>query len=861
MAQKIRRTEWNRLKYFAHIRQRNHHAQGIGQSIRMDQEDDKTEAGLALEDPDLTEEEKTETEVDVEQETTDLTASDDEARTDTDLTQENLKVSDEEEAKAEADIAQGNAGLTDEEEEDFEGQPLSEHLRNTAAFASAFAVHELSDLLYNAGLLHDLGKYQELFQRKIRGEKMRVDHSACGAAEAGRQMDGLPAMILEYIIAGHHAGLPDGGNGEKSLFSGNSLSARLQRETSTDVDAGRYEIRLTPMNIPVLVKYVMYDIASENLRLGKEQIIDYTALLIRYCFSCLTDADARDTSRFCAGIEPELLHSNFTACLTRLDQYLQQCHHETFLQKERPGIQAQAYAHIQDNADIYCLDMPAGSGKTLCGMACALLRALAEQKKRIIYFIPYGGIPAQTIHQLEEIFGADAQLLCHWSSCSAADDEQADDVSKVQINQAAEDWNAELIVTTLDHFLEMLFSNRRDKLRKMHNMADSILIFDELGLLPLEYLQPCLEGITFLTEKCGSSAMILTAAMPDAPALFERYADVSGLKICSLVPDRSHFSAFDRHVFRPIGLVADDELFRRVSTYPSALVVVNSSHTAREIYESFGGCETQNLYYLSDYLTPKDLQVELSEIVEKLQYAWKYPEDVEHSVLVVTTPRAGADAALDFHAVFREFAGLLHILRTGGRCNREGRVNSGDVWIFDCAGAAEETDGTRKGDRDADSGDEVEITRQLIEEFDDIASEECIREYFQRVYMDQSSRITEHSMHQYCTGIADIPFASYPQETGWADQCRESIVVPEDEKAKRLLEQIRESGVSRAAVRALQEYTCRVSPDELKKLYSMGAVHCIELPHGAERNEKGMPSGIFFLDQMNLYSVTDGLRV
>lgn len=179
----------------------------------------------------------------------------------------------------------------------------------------------------------------------------------------------------------------------------------------------------------------------------------------------------------------------------------------TRLQKARSALQAQAFQRASRDAEIYLMNMPTGSGKTLASVKIALERALAGKKKRIIYVIPYNSIIDQTVDVFEGLFGGELEILRHQSTFSYEDTEDQDEDYQKAAKLAVENWDAPFIVTTAVQFFESIYANKRGKLRKLHNMADSILVFDEAHLMPQSYLQPCLQSIAFITKYLNSEAI------------------------------------------------------------------------------------------------------------------------------------------------------------------------------------------------------------------------------------------------------------------------------------------------------------------------------------------------------------------
>ena len=756
---------------------------------------------------------------------------------------------------------------------DSRKQSVQEHLAKTAELAASMAIDPWKDVVYDMGLLHDIGKYQASFQKKIRGENIRIDHSTCGAVEAAKKFSMPAAVFMEYCIAGHHAGLPDGGRkgDQPGEISGGhaTLSARLKETAFDSYEEYKKEVSLRPIDQERLGRYLMEEageLSKSDPQRMAELFIDETSYLIRYCYSCLVDADSLDTEHFCRDIDRSTLKTDFAACLEKLDRQLESFGknaNRTLLQKTRADIQKQAFENIAEDADVYLMSMPTGSGKTLCSAKCALMKALREHKKHIIYVIPYNSIISQTADQFQRIFNGQgnedertANILRHQSTYSVEDDENADDAYKLQVNQAVENWDADFIITTEVQFFETLFSNRRSRLRKMHNMADSVLIFDEAHLIPVDFMQPCLDGISVLTKKLGCKAIFLTATMPDYKSLLDCYS-LPGLRVRELVPDKSRFGVFRKCRFLDLGRITEEQLLGRLGSSPSTLVVVNSRETARRLYEKLGGEARKGLYHLSTYMTKRDIQSAIDNIRQALT---EVREDSD-PVIVISTSLIEAGVDLDFCTACRELTGLDSILQTGGRCNREGKSKSGDVYVFELS----DQTGTRKADKDP----KVIVTRALLKEYPDVSEEACIREYYQRVYLADKDKITGKSMARQMIAngipvnarnipIGSIPFASYERQM--IISADESLIVPETKKAQQLVEQIRYSGISREVMRELQQYTCSVPRDKLEELYRQDVIENL-----ADRIGQAAPGGkkrgnrILCLSNMSYYSREKGI--
>lgn len=678
-------------------------------------------------------------------------------------------------------------------------QTVKEHSENTAELCAKFSGPELKDIMYVVGLLHDCGKYQESFQRKMDGANLKIEHSICGALVAKEQYADPLGLLIEYCIAGHHAGIPDGGykNDTPDLPT---LQARLQRQPE-DFSAYKKDFSAPQLDAQGFLRYVLRDCGQD-----RDLIVDKFAFLTRYCFSCLTDADSIDTAEFCGENSLRTMQVDFLSCLKKVDEKLNSFVCETYLQKSRAKLQQQVFAKTGQDAELYLMNMPTGSGKTLCSVKFALERTVRKGKKRIIYVIPYNSIIDQTAKEFADVFGKSAEILRHQSTFVYEDrEDDSEDYRKIA-KRAAENWDAPFIITTAVQFFESVYANRRGKLRKLHNMGDSILIFDEAHLMPTEYLQPCLRAIAFIARYLNSEAVFLTATMPDFADLMRQYA-LPDSKILPLIDDTTLFSAFKKCRYIDLGKVSGEALFEKASEYPSKLFIVNKRATAKQFFQMCDG----KRYHLSTYMTPYDREKIISDIKKELA---KLEEDFpdlqnvpsERKITVVSTSLLEAGVDLDLFAVFRELAGLDNILQAGGRCNREGKRTDAETYIFQLENES----------KAASQDERANIVKGLMDKYSDISCQESVAEYYERLYAMKKDAIRQHTITQECTDIKTIPFQKYAEQFEIIHSRTISIVVPRNEESEKLIANLRYAGAGVA--RALQPYTCSVYPWELDDL-------------------------------------------
>ena len=684
--------------------------------------------------------------------------------------------------------------------DDGRKQLLLDHLNGTSKLCRENANEFWADIAKFVGQIHDIGKYTSGFQKRINGaENIRVEHAICGAKEVAKAPPKSYVPMIEYCVAGHHSGLPDGGtkvDGEED----STLHGRMKRKTG-DYSAYENEVKL---EYPKDNLRELFDVSNQR------EIIERYSFFTRYLFSCLTDADFIDTERFVTPNTDRGIDGDFQKAYEKVCKKLNSFKIETKLQESRSIIQEQVYKSVESNANVYTLNMPTGSGKTLCSIRAALKTAIENKKKRIIYVIPYVSIIEQTAKVFEDIFGDVLPVLQHHSNYDFDDDKNEDEneITSEKLKRSCENWDAKLIVTTNIQFFESLYHYKGRRLRKLHNLADSVIIFDEIHMLPIDYIQPCLRAIGYVTKYLNSTAILMSATMPNYDKFMERY--MSGVKIENAVKDTSLFNVFDKCRYEYIGKCELASLAEKAQEYDNALIIVNKRKTARELYDICSG----NKYHLSTYMTP----LHRSEIIAKIK------EDIKNGIntTVISTSLIEAGVDLDFKAVFREIAGIDNILQSGGRCNREGKMDMGDVFVFETDG------GNYQTKKKSDIIIRANITRNLFEEFENISTDKCIKEYYGRLLNYKEKKIEENTITAIMGNdlrIDGIPFRTYAESFNFIDNQVIGIVIPCDEN-RGLIKELKDGKLS--VKRNLQRYSASVNKDEFKELFQIGIIETLD---------------------------------
>ncbi len=539
--------------------------------------------------------------------------------------------------------------------EDGREQTLQEHLEGTAAlcarFARSFHAEPQGRLV---GLAHDIGKCSSAFQKRLRGGPI-VDHATAGAMECAKRN----ALWAAHCVAGHHGGLLDEGSMADQAGEG-TLMGRLKKGLSGGIPAYEPEAPL--------------EAAADPALWGKDPLTD--AFFIRMLYACLVDADYLDTERFMAGRDPGRGGcEDLPTLLNRLEAYIAPWFSpQTELNRRRCGILRDCLEAGEKARGVYTLTVPTGGGKTVASLAFALRHGVRHGMERVIYVIPYTSIIEQNAAVFREILGQDNVLEHH---AGVQHDGEGDlDLDGYRKALAAENWDAPVVVTTAVQFFESLYANRPSKCRKLHRIANSVVIFDEAQMLPAAHLKPCVAGIAQLVEHYGVTAVLCTATQPSLDDLLQTYAPGTvSRELCPAV--RAQYGAFRRVSFARAGEKSWEQIAEELAAHEQVLCVVNSRKAAQEIYRHL---PEEGSHHLSTLMYPDHRRRVLEDVRRRL--AQGLPCRVVSTSLI----EAGVD--VDFPAVYREMAGLDSILQAAGRCNREGKRRPEDsvVTIFEGEG-------------------------------------------------------------------------------------------------------------------------------------------------------------------------------
>ncbi len=677
-------------------------------------------------------------------------------------------------------------------------QLLGEHLRAVselaARFAAEFGCREWASL---AGLWHDLGKYSDEFQGYIRASSgvekptraggRRVDHSTFGAVTV-REKLGQLGLVLAYPIAGHHTGLPDW-QSESSGMSG--LAQRLAKQIPKAQPPEEILSAAQP---------------TEKPRAGSD-----ASMWIRMLFSCLVDADCLDSEAFGEPGKAGLRGSFHTLAqlLPLFNDYMRlksEKARRTSVNLARATILEQCTAKAQEAPAIFTLTVPTGGGKTLSSMAFALNHALKHGKRRIIYVIPYTSIIEQTADQFREIFG-DAVLEHH----SNVETPETEDERYTRSRLATENWDAPVVVTTTVQFFESLYASRTSRCRKLHNVVNSVVILDEVQLLPPEFLKPILKALTELHRNYGVTLLLSTATQPAFKPMQTVDFSFDGLPDTREIiddPESLHEQLRRVNVRVPRDLSEPstwEDLAKELAQDPTVLCIVNRRDDCRKLHRLMPA----GTVHLSALMCGAHRSIVIAALKQRLKD--KVPTRVVSTQLV----EAGVD--LDFPVVYRALAGLDSIAQAAGRCNREGLLpKRGDVVVF-----VPETEAPHGLLRMAAGIG----ARLLVSERGDPLAPECFAAYFKELYWLHGDRLDKDGiMKDLEDGEGRFSFRTAAAKFHIIDESQYAPVFVRFGDSAGLLGKLAKTGPERWLMRKLQRYVVNVPRYLLEKLQKSGEV-------------------------------------
>jgi CRISPR-associated endonuclease/helicase Cas3 len=735
-----------------------------------------------------------------------------------------------------------------------ETQLLKTHLNNVARLMRVFGrVFGAENIAYYTGLLHDFGKYTQAFQdylrKSLKGEKVRRGEEihAFQGAKFGLETvrEPLVAEIIANAIAAHHGGLYDGVfDGKKPLYEKTGMSEdRLHYAEAKEAFLTENGSLLSTE----LTKLCVDEIFGICKRCKDNNLNAYFMLHLftKALYSCLVDADRLDAAGLDMGDELNCVIPDWKEYTQRLQRSLDSPKFAVTnaIGKVRKIISEQCAEAGKREQGIYTLSVPTGGGKTLSSLRFALKHAEKHRLERIIYVIPYLSVLDQTAKNIREALACseDADfILEHHSNMDILENEKDENEYRLLTSR----WDSPIILTTMVQFLETIYSNRASRLRKFHNMTNSVIIFDEIQALPNKCIHLFNEAVNFLYIFGKSTALLCTATQPHLDKV-DRPIRLSKKPSLISVPAKS-LQCFKRVLIvdktRKEGWTLD-ELAEFVQTKldlgKSTLVILNTKTEAKYLYEK---CKQFNCAkaLLTTNLCPAHRRKVLEQVQENLEQG--------RLTLCISTQLIEAGVDISFECLIRAQAGLDSIVQAAGRCNRNGEnpvpqevyiVNIKDEYLS----------------RLPEIKEGKEITSRIFSEQQgkDFLKEEALDLYYRYYFYTQKDRMdykikqdketvynllsdnilaVETYKNQNSEQYRGLPcaFQTVARKFFVIDQEQTGIVVPYG-KAEDLVKQFQAEHEPKAKakiLKQLQKYTVSVYSHTLGKLLEGKAIKMIE---------------------------------
>ena len=687
---------------------------------------------------------------------------------------------------------------------------LNEHLQSVGGFTSEF----LGSCTYSeegrlAGSLHDIGKYGDLFQRRLHGQESGLDHWSQGAWLACVEHQSVGAALA---IQGHHIGLQSLHNLHKAIPNRQSVGAYPDG------------LRLSESDLAILKQRFIADglySVTPARRITINRRLD-AMLDIRRLFSALVDADFLDTeAHFEADahgkryrpLAPDLQAERALQVLEAHIAQLNGGAKEHPMQGLRTVLHDTCLEYAARPPGLYTLTAPTGSGKTLAMLAYSLKHAAQHQLRRVVMVIPYLTIIEQTASTYRRIFESpfgEHYVLEHHSLAGLGEEQAKTDAegapqqsglfsAQRRRQQQTENWDAPLIVTTSVQMLESLFSNRPSACRKLHRLANSVILFDEVQTLPTQLAVPTLAALSHLVSDWGCTVVFATATQPAFDALAVRQEI---RKHCKQGWQPAAFPAaavaapqrvrWDWRESSPMA-VAEIANALAAAVGGQSMSIFNTKNLAREVFEALREYDA-SAFHLSTNLCPMHRTAVLSEVRERLSE--------QKPVHLVATQCVEAGVDVDFPEVWRAFAPLDALIQAAGRCNRNGlRSEGGRMVVF-------KPDGNRYPDRSYEQA--ASATEVLLKQYPHaLATPEApdiIRKYYELLYSLRDIAMPE----DLARAINELDFAEMAQHYRLIRQDAINVLVlyeAASESYKSLLDVAGSQGISGSWMRKARGLT------------------------------------------------------
>ncbi len=681
----------------------------------------------------------------------------------------------------------------------------------SSQYAAEFGMTSWGNVL---GLLHDKGKESNAFQQHIKKEsgyepdcKVTGDthHAYVGGIIARRIYGKTADNLFVNQIVSHHTGLHDY----------DELEGILNKEIPTEIDT---HVQKSDLEKPPFAP----------------KANDFHHLA-RMLFSCLVDADYLDTEEFMDNESCRLRQdkADLKTLLPLLESRLNSMKSQTDnseINVIRNQVQEQCARKADSPVGFYSLTVPTGGGKTLSSLLWAMKHAVRNGQKRVIIAIPYTSIIMQTASVLRGIFGGENVLEHH----SNVDSERIkDEAIREKMKLATENWDYPIVVTTNVQLFESMFANKPSACRKLHNIANSVIVLDEVQTLPTDFLQPIVDALNTYNRLFKVSVLLTTASQPILSGLIEGCnpkASFSGIgNIEEIIP--REFRLHNR--LRRVQLSIDnegksyDEIAEKLLRHKRVLCIVNTRKDAQEIYKRLP--QEGITLHLSKNMCPAHISETIATLKDSLR------DEKQDIIRVVSTQLIEAGVDIDFPVVYRQETGLDSVLQAAGRCNREGKKGMSTTYVFSLT----KEHPLPRGDMQA-----ANQARLSLDNTSDWFAPSTMTEYFKQLYCRKESFDRKDIKH-YLYNPKEICFATGAKAFRLIEDSGVSVVVCWKDSMD-LVHQILQGGPSYTLMKKLAQYTVNIYQTDFKKLLDMGVV--------SEKKE-----GLFVVEYQQQYDSNLGL--
>lgn len=707
-------------------------------------------------------------------------------------------------------------------------QTNDEHQRGVAELAADFADQfGLRSWGYALGMLHDKGKERIAFQQYIRvvnglpvteRKEIREHHHAFVGGLIAKNIMGMGVLnLLVNQIVSHHTGLHDYSDVEEVLRK--TLPEEIRNEV-----------------IGIDISSMIKELRDSSFMKTKADDV-YFHHLSRMLFSCLVDADRLDTERFMdsASWKQRGCASAVSELLPKLETYikrLQSSVADTEVNRIRKQVQELCLSKAAGNKGFYSLTVPTGGGKTLSSLIWAMKHAVANSMSRIIIAIPYTSIIVQTAGLLKTIFGEE-NVLEHHSNFNF--DDIKDEKLREKTKLATENWDYPIIVTTNVQLFESMFSNGTSDCRKLHNIVNSVIILDEVQTLPTDFLQPIVDALKAYQKLFGISVLFTTASQPVLSGLIEGVnprVKFEGIgQILEIIPPELALHDSLRRVELKIDNVGRtyDEIAARIAEFDKVLCIVNTRKDAKALFDRLP--DEGIKLHLSRMMCP----AHVGETINKIKLLLK--DGSQSIVRIVATQLVEAGVDIDFPVVFRQEAGLDSILQAAGRCNREGRKNIGQTFVFSLSAEGRFPFGSMKAANNA---------RLNLPSDSDWFSPIVMKQYFKQLYFNTNT-FDKKDIKYYLYNPNELCFEKASKAFKLIDNDGVNVIVNWG-NSMGLVKELKQSGCAYPLMKQLAKYTVAIRRTDFNLLVKYGVVEEIL-------------EGIYVLPDKTQYDVSTGIRL